>query len=114
MPHATIQHQDQGWVLVLDSWQTCWAGGRNVADNTEGRGFTIEELKLAGIRRKEAKSIGIAVDARRRSKSEEGQKLNVDRLKEYKTRLVVFPKKAGKPKSGDATVGYLVWSSMDF
>lgn len=70
----------------------------------EGRGFTLSELKLAGIRRKEAKTIGIAVDTRRRSKSEEGQKLNVDRLKEYKTRLVVFPKKAGKPKSGDATV----------
>lgn len=25
-------------------------------------------------------------------------------MKEYKSRLVVFPKKAGKPKSGDATV----------
>ncbi|WVQ82500.1 hypothetical protein IAT38_004629 [Cryptococcus sp. DSM 104549] len=69
----------------------------------EGRGFTLSELKLAGIRKKEAKSLGIAVDARRRSKSEEGQKLNVERLQEYKTRLVVFPKKAGKPKAGDAT-----------
>jgi len=76
-------------------------------DNTngiEGRGFTIEELKLAGIRRKEAKSIGIAVDARRRSKSEEGQKINVERLQEYKNRLVVFPKKAGVSKKGDSTV----------
>ncbi|ORX37361.1 ribosomal protein L13e [Kockovaella imperatae] len=68
-----------------------------------GRGFTIAELKLAGIRKKEAKSIGISVDHRRRNKSEEGQQLNVDRLKEYKTRLVVYPRKAGKAKKGDAT-----------
>ena len=100
MSYATIQHQDQGWVHCNMVY---------TKDNTngiEGRGFTIEELKLAGIRRKEAKSIGIAVDARRRSKSEEGQKLNVDRLKEYKTRLVVFPKKAGKPKAGDSTASF--------
>ncbi|KAK8866152.1 hypothetical protein IAR55_001303 [Kwoniella newhampshirensis] len=69
----------------------------------EGRGFTLSELKLAGIRKKEAKGLGISVDHRRRSKSEEGQTLNVDRLKEYKSRLVVFPRKQGKPKSGDAT-----------
>ncbi len=44
------------------------------------------------------------MDHRRRSKSEEGQKVNIDRLKEYRTRLVVFPRKVGKPKRGDATV----------
>ncbi|ODN77952.1 hypothetical protein L202_05049 [Cryptococcus amylolentus CBS 6039] len=77
----------------------------------EGRGFTVSELKLAGIRRKEALSLGISVDPRRRSKSEEGQALNVQRLQEYKNRLVVFPKKAGKPKSGDATVSLLFFSS---
>ncbi|EIW72376.1 50S small subunit ribosomal protein L13e [Tremella mesenterica] len=69
----------------------------------EGRGFTLSELKLAGIRKKEAKGLGIVVDHRRRSKSEEGQTVNVDRLKEYRSRLVVFPRKAGKPKKGDAT-----------
>jgi hypothetical protein len=31
--------------------------------------------------------------------------LNVERLKEYRSRLVVFPRKAGKPKNGDAQVG---------
>ncbi|GFZ46043.1 60S ribosomal protein L13 [Saitozyma sp. JCM 24511] len=69
----------------------------------EGRGFTLSEIKLAGIPKKQAKGLGIVVDHRRRSKSEEGQKLNVERLKEYRSRLVVFPRKAGKPKSGDAT-----------
>merc|ERR1712151_1054347 len=67
-----------------------------------GRGFTLEELKEAGINRKEARGIGIAVDHRRRNASEESLKANVQRLKEYKAKLVVFPRKAGKPKSGDS------------
>lgn len=33
--------------------------------------------------------------------------MNIDRLKEYRSRLVVFPRKAGKPKRGDATVSIL-------
>jgi large subunit ribosomal protein L13e len=69
-----------------------------------GRGFTLEELKAAGIRKKEARSIGVSVDYRRRNKSGESLTLNVQRLEEYKTRLVVFPKKANKPKKGDSKV----------
>ncbi|KAI8865751.1 ribosomal protein L13e [Ramicandelaber brevisporus] len=68
-----------------------------------GRGFTLEELKAAGIRKKEARSIGVTVDHRRRNRSEESLALNVQRLKEYKARLIVFPRKASKPKHGDAT-----------
>ena len=67
-----------------------------------GRGFTLEELKEAGIRRKEARTIGIAVDHRRRNHSVESLQLNVLRLKAYKSRLVVFPKVAKKPKKGDS------------
>lgn len=70
----------------------------------EGRGFTLAELKEAGINRKEARGVGIVVDHRRRNLSEEGKQLNVERLKAYKARLIVFPKKAGKPKKGDSTV----------
>lgn len=69
----------------------------------EGRGFTLAELKEAGINRKEARGVGIVVDHRRRNLSEEGKQLNVERLKAYKARLIVFPKKAGKPKKGDST-----------
>jgi len=29
--------------------------------------------------------------------------VNVERLKDYKARLIVFPRKAGKPKKGDST-----------
>ncbi|KAF9455096.1 ribosomal protein L13e [Macrolepiota fuliginosa MF-IS2] len=69
----------------------------------EGRGFTLAELKDAGIARKEALGVGIVVDHRRRNLSEEGKKINVERLKAYKARLVVFPRKAGKAKKGDSS-----------
>ncbi|CEL57725.1 60S ribosomal protein L13 OS=Schizosaccharomyces pombe (strain 972 / ATCC 24843) GN=rpl13 PE=1 SV=1 [Rhizoctonia solani AG-1 IB] len=69
----------------------------------EGRGFTFAELKEAGVGRKEALGLGIVVDHRRRNLSEEGKKLNVERLKAYRERLIVFPRKAGKPKKGDST-----------
>jgi len=69
----------------------------------EGRGFTLAELKEAGIGRKAARGVGIVVDHRRRNLSEEGKALNVARLKEYKTRLVVFPRVTKKPKTGDCT-----------
>ncbi|KAL1918014.1 60S ribosomal protein eL13 [Calcarisporiella thermophila] len=72
-----------------------------------GRGFTLEELKAAGIRRKEARSIGIAVDHRRRNRSLESLQLNVERLKAYKSKLIVFPRKAGKPKKGDSEAAEL-------
>lgn len=75
----------------------------------EGRGFTLAELKEAGIGRKEARGVGIVVDHRRRNLSEEGKKINVERLLAYKSKLIVFPRKAGKPKKGDSTVRVLVW-----
>ena len=69
----------------------------------EGRGFTLEELKEAGIPAKMARSIGIAVDPRRRNRSLESLQDNVNRLKAYKAALVVFPRRANKPKAGDST-----------
>jgi len=73
----------------------------------QGRGFTFAELKEAGINRKEARSIGIAVDHRRRNRSTESLQLNAQRLKAYKSKLIVFPRKRGKPKFGDADVAEL-------
>ncbi|KAJ7596967.1 60S ribosomal protein L13 [Mycena floridula] len=69
----------------------------------EGRGFTLAELKEAGVGKKEARGVGIVVDHRRRNLSEEGKKINVERLKAYKLRLIVFPRKTGKPKKGDSS-----------
>ncbi|RMY17178.1 hypothetical protein D0865_16775, partial [Hortaea werneckii] len=58
-----------------------------------GRGFSLAELKEAGVPRKLAPTIGISVDPRRQNLSEESLKANVQRLKEYKQRLVLFPRK---------------------
>lgn len=68
-----------------------------------GRGFSLEELKAAGVPKKLAPTIGIAVDHRRRNHSLEGFQTNVQRLKTYKAKLVVFPRRACKFKAGDST-----------
>jgi|UniRef100_A0ACD5TBI1 large subunit ribosomal protein L13e len=68
-----------------------------------GRGFTLEELKAAGIPKKLAPTIGISVDHRRKNRSLEGLQANVSRLKTYKAKLVIFPRRARKVKAGDST-----------
>ncbi|XP_042014922.1 60S ribosomal protein L13-1-like [Salvia splendens] len=68
-----------------------------------GRGFSLEELKAAGIPKKLAPTIGIAVDHRRRNSSLEGFQTNVQRLKTFKAKLVVFPRRARKVKAGDSS-----------
>merc|ERR1711968_133171 len=68
-----------------------------------GRGFTLEELKAAGLGAKQAQSVGIAVDHRRKNRSEESLQANVQRLKTYKANLVVFPRRSKKVKAGDAS-----------
>merc|ERR1711893_537710 len=60
-------------------------------------------LKGAGFNKRQARTIGIAVDYRRRNSSVESLQQNIQRLKEYKSKLILFPKKAGKPQKGDAT-----------
>merc|ERR1719284_1311348 len=65
-----------------------------------GRGFTLAELKEVGFAPQYAKTIGIAVDQRRKNRSQERFNENVQRLKEYKARLVVLPKKV-KARKGD-------------
>ncbi|KAJ4974373.1 hypothetical protein NE237_007547 [Protea cynaroides] len=67
-----------------------------------GRGFSLEELKAAGIPKKLAPTIGISVDHRRKNRSLEGLQANVQRLKTYKAKLVVFPRRARKFKAGDS------------
>ncbi|CAG9943616.1 hypothetical protein V2G26_008742 [Clonostachys chloroleuca] len=66
-----------------------------------GRGFTLAELKEAGIPKRFAPTVGISVDSRRQNLSEESLKVNVERLKAYKERLIVFPRKSNNPKKGD-------------
>merc|ERR1712190_156821 len=68
-----------------------------------GKGFTLDELREAKIPAKLAPTIGIAVDHRRRNRCTESLQANVNRLKLYKSKLLIFPKKSGKKgvKKGD-------------
>lgn len=70
--------------------------------NRLGRGFSREELKEAGIAYHFAPTIGIAVDPRRRNKSVDSMQENVQRLKEYMSKLILFPKNPRKPRQGDS------------
>ena len=51
----------------------------------------------------QAQTIGISVDHRRKNKSLESLQRNVQRLKEYQSKLILFPIKSSKPRKGDAT-----------
>ena len=63
-----------------------------------GRGFTEKELKEAGIRGLSyARSLGIAIDLRRKDTSKETLDLNAGRIKEYLSRMILFPRKENKP-----------------
>jgi len=68
-----------------------------------GRGFSLEELKEAGIPKAYARSIGISVDPRRRNLSVESLQANVERLNAYKSKLILFPRKSKAPKKGDSS-----------
>jgi large subunit ribosomal protein L13e len=64
--------------------------------------------KVAGINKREARGIGIAVDHRRKNRSEQSLQDNVQRLKQYRARLILFPKRKvsslhkRKPNEGKA------------
>ena len=68
-----------------------------------GRGFSPEEIKGAGITTKYAVTIGIRVDYRRKNLSEEGLNANIQRLKSYLSKLVLFPINHQKLRKGEAT-----------
>ncbi len=68
-----------------------------------GRGFSIDELAAAGVNPRYAATIGIRVDNRRKNLSEEGLKLNTQRLKTYLSKLVLFPINYKKVRAGEAT-----------
>ena len=65
-----------------------------------GRGFTKEELKKAGIvSLNYARSIGIAIDLRRKDTSNEAQTANVNRIKEYLAKMILYPRKKADKKA---------------
>jgi len=62
-----------------------------------GRGFTLEELKVAGLNPGYARTVGICVDHRRSNRCQESLDRNVARLNEYKKNLVVLKKADAAP-----------------
>ena len=66
----------------------------------KGRGFSLQELKKAGLSPKFARTIGISVDHRRKNKSAETLEKNIKELQFYKSRIVLKPLRPGKPKKG--------------
>ncbi|XP_065356642.1 large ribosomal subunit protein eL13 [Calliphora vicina] len=69
-----------------------------------GRGFTLEELKGAGLTAGFAKTVGVAVDHRRKNKSIESRQRNIQRLKEYKSKLILFPINEKKIRKGESSL----------
>lgn len=64
-----------------------------------GRGFTFQEVKAAGLTPLYARTIGIAVDHRRVNKNQEQFEANVQRLKDYQSKLIVFPRNGKAPEA---------------
>ena len=58
----------------------------------QGKGFSLAEIKAAGLSAAFARSIGIAVDARRQNRSQESLDLNKARLTAYLQRVVLYPR----------------------
>jgi len=71
-----------------------------------GRGFTLAELKAAGIKGiNYARSIGVSIDARRKDTCAETQKVNVERIKQYTAKMILYPRRKAdkKPQVLEAT-----------
>lgn len=94
---ATHKPEGQGYSGVV---LTLWYQSRSLGTNR----FTFLFSQAAGISRKLAPRIGIAVDHRRRNRSLESLQINTQRLKEYNSKLILFPRKMSKPAKGDSPV----------
>ena len=71
-----------------------------------GRGFTKKELENAGIKGLSyARSIGIAIDLRRKDTCNETLNVNTERIKNYISRIILYPRKKNdkKPQVKEAT-----------
>ncbi|KAI5192847.1 large subunit ribosomal protein L13e [Nematocida sp. AWRm77] len=65
-----------------------------------GRGFSLGEIKCAGITPDFARKHGIAVDTRRYNNSEEGVERNVQRIKEYLANIQIFESRPEAKSAG--------------
>ena len=61
------------------------------------KGFTLAEIKAAGLGVQFARSVGISVDHRRKNRNQESLDLNKNRLLNYVNKLVLFPRSEKAP-----------------
>lgn len=69
--------------------------------------------QAAGISKKYAPTIGISVDHRRQNASEESLAVNVQRLKDYQSRLIVLPRRSNAPKKDEVKASDLPATTTD-
>lgn len=69
-------------------------------------------LKAAKVPPAFARTIGITVDHRRVNRSVPTFTANVERLQAYKSKLILFPRKAKKPKKGDSSAEELATATQ--
>ncbi len=62
---------------------------------------SLDELKSVGLTQDFARTVGIAVDHRRHNKNADTMATNVERLTQYKNKLILFPRVGDKPKKGE-------------
>ncbi|XP_041623426.1 60S ribosomal protein L13-like [Vulpes lagopus] len=67
------------------------------------RGFSLEELWVAGIHKKVAWTTGISVDPWRRNKTTESLQAHMQRLKDYRSNLILCPRKSLASKKGNSS-----------
>ena len=78
----------------------------------EGKGFSRSELRAANLTAKYARAIGIAVDRRRKNKSQENLDRNTERLKEYLSHLTIIPaRKVKREKKGLSLEGHVQYTA---
>lgn len=65
-----------------------------------GRGFTPEECREAGFNHQELQLLGVSIDLRRRNHNKEAFDQNVERVKTYMSRLVIFKDRKEARESG--------------
>jgi large subunit ribosomal protein L13e len=65
---------------------------RDEVITTYNAGFTLDEIKAAGLGVAFARSVGISVDHRRKNRSQESLDLNRNRLLAYISKLVLYPR----------------------
>ena len=58
---------------------------------------------FSGVNPRQARTIGIAVDYRRRNRCVESLQRNTQRLKEYRSKLILFPTNPKKLKKTDSS-----------